>query len=50
MMVSEEKTRKAIDTIMGAVLKGDIGDGTIFVTAVANAIQARTGEEADQAP
>ena len=49
LVVSEDNTRKAIDTIVAAARTGDIGDGKIFVTPVATAIRVRTGEEGDLA-
>ena len=49
LVVSDANTQKAIDTIINAARTGDIGDGKIFVTPVANAIKVRTGEEGDQA-
>ena len=49
LVVSEDNTQKAIDTIIAAARTGDIGDGKIFVMPVANAIRVRTGEEGDQA-
>ena len=49
LVVSDADTQKAIDTIMKNALTGDIGDGKIFVTPVADAIRVRTGERGDQA-
>ncbi len=49
LVVSDENTQMAIDTIIDAARTGAIGDGKIFVTPVANAIRVRTGEEGDQA-
>lgn len=49
LVVSDDNTRLAIDTIIGASRTGDIGDGKIFVIPVSNAIRVRTGEEGDQA-
>ena len=49
LVVRDEDTQKAIDTIIGSARTGDIGDGKIFVTPVSNAIRVRTGEEGDEA-
>ena len=49
LVVSEANTKNAIDTIINSARTGDIGDGKIFITPVANAIRVRTGEEGDQA-
>ena len=49
LVVRDEDTQKAIDTIIGSARTGDIGDGKIFVIPVSNAICVRTGEEGDEA-
>ena len=49
LVVSDADTQKAIDTIINKARTGDIGDGKIFVTPVADAIRVRTGERGDQA-
>ena len=49
LVVSDDNTRKAIDTIIEAARTGNIGDGKIFVIPASNAIRVRTGEEGDQA-
>ena len=49
LVVRDEDTQKAIDTIIGSARTEDIGDGKIFVIAVSNAIRVRTGEEGDEA-
>ncbi len=49
LVVSDGDTQKALDTIIGEARTGNIGDGKIFITPVANAIRVRTGEEGDQA-
>ena len=49
LVVRDEDTQKAIDTIIGSARTGDIGDGKIFVIPVSNAIRVRTGEEGDEA-
>ena len=47
--VSEEQTQSVIDTIMRAAQTGQIGDGKIFVTDLANTIRIRTGETGEDA-
>ena len=49
LVVSDADTQKAIDTILEKARTGDIGDGKIFISPVANAIRVRTGEEGDTA-
>lgn len=49
LVVSDGDTQKAVDTIILKARTGDIGDGKIFVTPVADAIRVRTGERGDQA-
>ena len=49
LVVSEANTQKAIDTIIREARTGDIGDGKIFVSPIADAIRVRTGERGDQA-
>ena len=49
LVVSDGDIQKALDTIIAYARTGNIGDGKIFVSPVANAIRVRTGEEGDQA-
>jgi nitrogen regulatory protein P-II 1 len=49
LVVSNANTQKAVDTIIAAARTGNIGDGKIFITPVANAIRVRTGEQGDAA-
>ena len=49
LVVSDDNSQKAIDTIILKARTGNIGDGKIFVTPVADAIRVRTGERGDQA-
>ena len=49
LVVSEADTQKAIDTIRENVRTGDIGEGKIVISPVANAIRVRTGEKGDNA-
>ena len=49
LVVHEESTQKCIDTIIASSRTGEIGDGKIFLTPVANAIRVRTGEQGEEA-
>ena len=44
VVVDDGKLRAAIDTIVRAAQTGQIGDGKIFVSDLADAIRIRTGE------
>jgi nitrogen regulatory protein PII len=44
IVVPKEAGEKVIDTIIRAAQTGQIGDGKIFVSEIANAIRIRTGE------
>ena len=49
LVVHDDATQKAIDTIIEHARTGNIGDGKIFIYPVANAIKVRTGEQGDEA-
>ena len=49
LVVSDGNTQKALDTIIATARTGEIGDGKIFVSPVANAIRIRTSELGDSA-
>ena len=49
LVVHDEATQKAVDTIIEHARTGNIGDGKIFVFPVSNAIKVRTGEIGDAA-
>ena len=49
LVVSDEDTQMAVETIMATARTGCIGDGKIFITPVTTAIRVRTGEQGDQA-
>ena len=49
MVVADDKTETAIDTIIENARTGNIGDGKIFVSPVSNAIKVRTGEQGEAA-
>ena len=48
IVVSNEDTQKVIDTIVNNARSGNIDDGKIFVSPVAEAIRIRTGETGDK--
>lgn len=49
LVVRDEDTDRAVDTIIEAARTGAIGDGKIFVMPVLEAIRVRTGERGDAA-
>ncbi|HZL91403.1 MAG TPA: P-II family nitrogen regulator [Pirellulaceae bacterium] len=49
IVVPNDAREKVIGTIIKAAQTGQIGDGKIFVTQVADAIRIRTGETGDAA-
>ena len=49
LVVHDEQTQTAIDTIVEHSRTGNIGDGKIFIYPVSNAIKVRTGEQGDEA-
>ena len=44
IVVSDDEVQHAIDTIVNTARTGQIGDGKIFVTSLAEVIRIRTGE------
>jgi len=46
LVVHDDTTQKAADTMIEHARTGNIGDGKIFVFPVSNAIKVRTGEAA----
>ena len=48
-IVSDKHLNKVIAIIIKTARTGEIGDGKIFVSSVANAIRIRTGEKGDKA-
>jgi len=48
MVVHDEHTQKAIDIICENARTGNIGDGKIFVSPVADAIRIRTDDRGEQ--
>ncbi len=49
VIVSDSQLQMTVDTIMRAAQTGQIGDGKIFVTDLANSIRIRTGEQGEDA-
>jgi nitrogen regulatory protein P-II 1 len=49
VVVSNEDVRAVIDTILNSARTGQVGDGKIFVTELADVIRIRTGETAEAA-
>lgn len=49
VVVAESQLQTAVDTIMRSAQTGQIGDGKIFVTDLANVIRIRTGESGEDA-
>ena len=49
VVVDDGDVQKAVDTICGVARTGQIGDGKIFVTVLANVIRIRTGETGKEA-
>ena len=49
MVVHDNQTQTAVDTIIEHARTGNIGDGKIFIYPVSNAIKVRTGEQGDDA-
>ena len=44
VVVSEERLRSVIDTIIGKAQTGQMGDGKIFISDLSEVIRIRTGE------
>ncbi len=49
VVCSDDQLQTTLDTIMRAAQTGQIGDGKIFVTDLANTIRIRTGESGEDA-
>ena len=49
VVVPDDTCQLAIDTIMNVARTGQIGDGKIFVTDLAETIRIRTGETGEEA-
>jgi nitrogen regulatory protein P-II 1 len=49
LVLEEERTDQAVETILKAANTGKIGDGKIFVVPVEEAIRVRTGEKGKDA-
>jgi len=48
-VVPDKKLAKVTDIIVKTARTGEIGDGKIFISPVANAIRIRTGEKGEKA-
>ncbi|HVZ79756.1 MAG TPA: P-II family nitrogen regulator [bacterium] len=48
-VVNDKKVAKVTDIIVKCARTGEIGDGKIFISPVANAIRIRTGEKGEKA-
>ncbi len=49
VVLPEEISKKAIESIVKAAKTGKIGDGKIFVSAITDAIRIRTEESGEKA-
>ena len=49
VVVSDDNLKNVIDTVMRSAQTGQIGDGKIFVTDLAETIRLRTGETGEEA-
>jgi len=49
IVVSDERSEEAVDTVRNAANSGKIGDGKIFVSNVEQAIRVRTNETGNEA-
>jgi len=49
IVVSDDRVRTVIDTIIRFARTGQVGDGKIFITDLAEAIRIRTGESGEDA-
>jgi nitrogen regulatory protein P-II 1 len=49
IVTKDSDAQKVIDIIVGSARSGEIGDGKIFVTDLAQTIRVRTGETGDSA-
>ncbi|OQY51540.1 MAG: transcriptional regulator [Desulfobacteraceae bacterium 4572_89] len=49
IVVSDERSKEAVDTVRNAANSGKIGDGKIFVSSIEQAIRVRTNETGNEA-
>jgi nitrogen regulatory protein P-II 1 len=49
VVVTDDKLQAVLDTIMRAAQTGQVGDGKMFVTDLAEAVRIRTGESGENA-
>ena len=50
IVIGDDLVDKAIDTIEQSAKTGNVGDGKIFVSEIAQAVRIRTGETGQDAP
>ena len=49
IVVTQQRTREVVDGIVRSAQTGEVGDGKIFVTDLADAVRIRTGESGEGA-
>jgi nitrogen regulatory protein P-II 1 len=49
VVVADGKVQTVLDTIMRAAQTGQVGDGKMFVTSLAEVVRIRTGESGEDA-
>ncbi len=49
IIISDDKLQSAIDAVLKSAQTGNVGDGKIFVSDIAQSIRIRTGEIGDDA-
>ena len=49
VVVSEDRCKSVIETMIGAARTGQVGDGKIFVSDLSEAVRIRTGESGPEA-
>ncbi len=48
VVVPDAQTERAVDLILAKARTGNVGDGKVFVSAVAQAYRVRTGEQGEE--
>jgi nitrogen regulatory protein P-II 1 len=49
VVAHNDEVQKVVDTIVNTARTGQVGDGKIFISDLANVVRIRTGEQADSA-
>ena len=49
VIIADDQVDQAVDAILKAGRTGEIGDGKVFISDMADAVRIRTGERGDQA-